>query len=61
MDQEKGRKAIRFVEALFEFLADPTDLTESELDELLKEEGIDADAAVSKVLEWIRTQETKED
>jgi len=31
MDEEKRRKAVAFVNNLFEFLADPSDLTEEEL------------------------------
>jgi len=57
MDHEKGKKALRFVEKLFEFLADPSDLTEAELDELLKNEGIDPDQTVCKIMKSIQRRE----
>ena len=50
MDEEKGRKAVAFVKNLFEFLADPSDLTEEELDDFLRREGVDPDELVSKII-----------
>jgi len=50
MDEEKRRKAVAFVNNLFEFLADPSDLTEEELDEYLRGEGVDPDELVSRLI-----------
>ena len=59
-DLKKGQKALKFVKNLFEFLADPSDLTEEELDEELKREGVDIDKIVSNVLNFIQMKKDEQ-
>ena len=57
---KKERRAVDFANNLIEFLADPSDLTEEELTEELKKEGVDIDGIVSKVLSFIQIKKDEQ-